>query len=480
MARHNTPNILVFFCDQLRIDLLGCYGGTLVRTPNLDALARDAMVFDRAYTPTAICSPARASLLTGLYPHHHHLFNNSTPGYSYCEHLRPDLTTLQDWVDAATPYETAYFGKWHIGPAQDLFDSRFHRTQRPYEGGPAFLHNSHWHPNASLGPWVTRVADSNAGTVDVPMEGFPDVVAARYTRNFLQTRDAGRPFLAFCAFPGPHSPWIVPHEFGVRYDPAEIPPWPNRDDPFDGKPINQRKLRALEAYSGGAMQTHLPEMLAHCFSYLELIDQQVGEVVADLRALDLYDDTAIVFTADHGDMAGSHGLSSKGAYMYDEIYRIPLLVKPAGAPAPRRTAAPVQLMDITATLAHLMAGEAVPALGAQPLDGQSLAPLLAGGTDWPRQVHYAEYHGDWYGHYSSRMVTDGTCKLVWNLSDLCELYDLANDPHELHNRFDDPAAREARDHYFALLIEEGRRTGDAHIALLRPEVEDLVHGLTQS
>ena len=77
------PSILVLFCDQLRRDLLGCYGGDLVRTPHLDALAAESLVFDRAYTPTAICSPARASLITGLYPHGHHMFNNSTPRYSY-------------------------------------------------------------------------------------------------------------------------------------------------------------------------------------------------------------------------------------------------------------------------------------------------------------------------------------------------------------------------------------------------------------
>jgi arylsulfatase A-like enzyme len=88
------PNVLVILCDQLRRDLLGAYGGTLVRTPHLDALAADAMVFDRANTPAGICSPARASLMTGLYPHAHRMFNNSTPRYSYCQHLRPDATTL--------------------------------------------------------------------------------------------------------------------------------------------------------------------------------------------------------------------------------------------------------------------------------------------------------------------------------------------------------------------------------------------------
>lgn len=473
-------NVLVIFCDQLRPALLGCYGGTLVRTPNIDALARDAAVFDHAYTPTALCSPARASLMTGLYPHGHHMFNNSTPRYSYCEHLRPDIAMIQDWIDDGGRYESAYFGKWHIGPAADLFDSRFHHTQpRPYEGGPPFLGGSHWHPNTSLGPLVKDYAGGAAGTLDVPMEGFPDVVATRYTQDFLRQRDSDRPFCAFTAFPGPHSPWMVPDEFGVRFDPADIPMPSNREDRFEGKPLNQKKLRLLADHRDGIGRLaggddELRQRLACCYSYLELIDQMVGELVASLKEMELYESTAIIFTADHGDMAGAHGLVSKGSYMYDEIYRIPLLVKLAGQSESRRFAEPTHLMDVTATCLHLMAGEEQQEMGGNELHGASLVPLVEGTREWPRAMHYAEYHGDWYGHYSARMVTDGRWKLVWNLSDLGEFYDLTNDPAELHNRFYDPACRAERDHYFAALRAEAKRLGDGHLHYLQPEVEDLL------
>lgn len=477
MAGSSRPNILVFLCDQLRLDLLGCYGGTLVRTPNIDALAGDSTVFDQAYTPTAICSPARASLLTGLYPHSHHMFNCSTPKYSYCEHLRPDLTMIQDWLDDETDYESAWFGKWHVGPAEDLFASRFHHTQKPYEGGPFFLRNSHWHPNTRLGPLVKSVAGGEAGTLDVPMEGFPDVVAARYSQDFLQARDAARPFALFCSFPGPHSPWMVPEEFGIRYDPAQIPMWPNRYDSFEGKPINQKKLRLLDNLptiqdQGEDRDRTLQELLACCFSYLELVDQMVGEVVATLKDLGLYDSTVIVFTADHGDMAGSHGFLSKGSYMYDETYHIPLLLKPAGKPEPKRIQAPVNLMDVTATCLHIMSGLEQKTMGTHALHGQSLLPLIDGSITWPRQVNFSEYHGDWYGHYSARMVTDGRWKLVWNLSDLCELYDLVNDPAELTNLFYDTSYRDIRDRYFAFMVEEAKRLDDGQLRLLSPDVEE--------
>ena len=477
-------NVLVIFCDQLRRDLLGCYGGTCVRTPHLDALAQDGVVFDRAYTPVALCSPARASLLTGVYPHRHHMFNNSTPGYSYCEHLREDMTMLQDWVAEHSAHQTAYFGKWHIGPAQDLYASRFEVTHKSYGVGEPLVNCSHWHPGTRLAPLVRNVAGGIGGTLDLPMDDFPDVIAARYTQRFLRERDSSRPFLAFCAFPGPHRPWTVPDEFGIRYNAGDIPLWPNRHDRFEGKPLNQRKLRLQQTYSSGLDHAFedddtLRELLACCFSYIELIDTMVGEVVATLKEQGLYESTTIVFTADHGDMAGSHGFSSKGSYMYDETYRIPLLLKPGGGTIARRVECPVHLMDVTATCLEVLSGEPHTEMGSQELQGQSLLPLAAGTADWPRTCHYAEYHGDWYGHYSARMVTDGKWKLVWNLSDLGELYDLQNDPAELHNRFYDADVRDVRDEYFKMLLEEAERLGDGHVRHFLPEAEQALADCAQ-
>jgi arylsulfatase A-like enzyme len=473
------PNVLVFFCDQLRIDLLGAYGGEIVRTPNLDALAEESIVFEQARTPCALCSPARASLMTGLYPHAHHMFNNSTPRYSYCQHLRPDLQTLAEWADEETGHETAYAGKWHIGPAEDLFASSFHHTHpRPYEGGPPYLSSSHWHPSTALAEVGESLARGRAGTLKMPMGRFPDVFAADLTRDFVRSREVrGAPFVSFCAFPGPHSPWFVPDEFGIRYDPAEIPMWPNRDDDFAGKPVYQKKLRLHQISPEG--HSHLPdgddqlrELLAGLFSYMELIDQQVGRVLDALRDADLYDDTMVVFTADHGDMAGSHGFLSKGGYMYEETSRIPMIMKPAAETRPRRIAEPVHLMDLTATMMHAMSGREVERMATHELHGRSLLPLIDGTADRPREVHYAQYHGDWYGHYSARMVTDGRWKLVFNLTDYCELYDLEDDPGELHNRFYDPEVRDIRDRYMELLFAEAERLEDGQLRLYEGPLED--------
>ena len=223
------------------------------------------------------------------------------------------------------------------------------------------MKSGHWHPGSNFLPTCKSVAGGKAGTVDAPMEEFPDVVAARYTMDFLRKREDDRPFITFCAFPGPHLPWRVPDSFGIRYKPKDIPLWPNRHDRFEGKPLFQRKLRLMEETVSNSHCTtnsddELRELLACNFSYLELIDQQVGEVINTLKELGQYEETTIIFTADHGDMAGAHGFISKGAYMYDEVYRIPLLMKTAGETTPRRVASPVHLMDVTATCLHVMAG----------------------------------------------------------------------------------------------------------------------------
>jgi len=404
------------------------------------------------------------------------MFNNSSPGYSYCEHLRPDIAILPDWAAAETAYETAYFGKWHIGPAEDLFKSRFNHTHpRPDQDDLPFLNSSHWHPSTGLAPLVKSFANGRAGTLALPMERFPDVAAADYTRYFLRNaRSGGRPFCAFCAFPGPHSPWMVPDSFGIRYDPARIKPWANRKDGYAGKPYNQIKLSLLDKLgsSQSDRDSELRDLLACLFSYMELIDEQVGAVIGELKRTGLYDNTMIIFTADHGDMAGAHGFLSKGSYMYDETYRIPLIVRMPGTAKMRRIGAPVHLMDVTATLMHVMRGEETNAMATHALQGLSLMPLLTDRNSWPRSIHYAEYHGDWYGHYSARMVTDGKWKLVWNLSDFSELYDLENDPLELANLFYSPACKSTRERYFKILAQEATRLEDRHLALLDPSIEE--------
>jgi arylsulfatase A-like enzyme len=133
-------------------------------------------------------------------------------------------------------------------------------------------------------------------------------------------------------------------------------------------------------------------------------------------------------------------------------------------------AEPVHLMDVTATALHLMSGDPRQRMREQSLHGASLQPFADGTARWERNVHYAEYHGDWYGHHSLRMVTDGRWKLVWSLSDLCELYDLDADPLEMTNRYYDPSYSEVRRRYMDTLLAEADRLGDNQLASYAPVI----------
>jgi arylsulfatase A-like enzyme len=432
-------NILVFFVDELRSDMLSCYGNKVIRTPNLDELAKDSIIFDNCYTPTALCSPARASLFTGVYPHKHQiLVNTGLPKWSYCSRLKPEMTMLQDWVKEQNQYETAYFGKWHIGSDDELMASRF-----DHKGVYEHPKNATYHPGPWLGKLVEPAGNGIAGLLDVPMSSFPDVQVAEMAESYLENRKSDKPFLLYCAFPGPHPLWMLPEEFGIRYSPDDIPLWDNRYEiNSENKASYPRRLAGIDPLEPGEKTRKqrdelLRSVLACEYSYIELVDMMTGRVIDILKKTGQYENTTIIFTADHGSMSGAHEVAYKGAYMYNETYKIPLLCKLPGSSAAKRTDICVNLMDITATIMHLISGNTHSKLGNQMLDGASFLPAIHNKSDWNKEFHYAEYHGDDFGHYSSRMITNGEWKLIYNFSDKCEMYDLKNDPGELHNLFND-------------------------------------------
>ncbi len=470
-------NILVFFVDELRMDMLGCYGNNVVRTPNLDKLAKDSMVFENCYTPTALCSPARASFLTGVYPHKHHVVvNTGEPKWSYCQRLDEEIMMIQDWVKEESDYETAYFGKWHIGPDEELLKSGFD-YKKVYDH-PSYTN----HPGSWMGSFTKQMGNGTAGLVDVQLETFPDVQTATMTKSYLRGRKTDRPFLLYCAFPGPHPPWMLPNAFGIRYSPEHIPLWDNRREINSGeKPFYQQRLSGIsllstEGSSEEQADALLQELLACEYSYIELIDIMIGQIIYTLKETGQYEDTAIIFTADHGSMSGAHGFTYKGAYMYDEIYRIPLLFKPAGTTCRRqRTSACVNLMDVTASIMHIISGRRQNSPGDQELDGKSfLTDTLDDVTDG-RSFHYAEYYGNDYGNYSARMITDGEWKLVYNFSDKSELYNLESDPGELDNLFYDAGYSNIRQSLIRELLEQADKYDDGCFVLWHKEIAKYIN-----
>lgn len=464
-------NILFFLTDQQRADTLGCYGNAQIDTPAVDSLATEGTVFDRCFTPTAICTPARTSLLTGVRPFRHRLLANYERNVGYIETLSESVVPLMPFSlrlrDAG--YNVGLAGKWHVGrhlPAEFGFDG----THFPG------WHNPVHHPRYV--EWLARrglsLSDVHeplrgtfpngrpgnlmAGRLDLPADATFEAFIAEETigrlrRYATERRQRGRPFFLAVHFFGPHLPTLLPAAQLERYSPDLITLPASAAETFAGKPPVQRRYSEHWAYD-----TFSPAqrrwLIAAYWGYVTHIDTQIGRVLAELRELGLWDETAVVFTADHGGFAGAHRLFDKGPAMYDDIYRIPAVLRVPGL-AGHREGRLASLLDFTATILDL-AG-----IGADPeADGTSLLPLARDDREltW-RDAITAEFHGHHFP-YPQRMLRTATMKLVVNPESVNELYDLERDPAELTNVYEEPAYTAVRDGLLHRLYEDLRARGD--------------------
>ncbi|WP_197363930.1 sulfatase-like hydrolase/transferase, partial [Streptomyces clavuligerus] len=482
-------NILFLMTDQHRTDTLGAYGAPGGHTPHLDALAASGTRFDRFYTPTSICTPARASLLTGYAPFRHRLLANYERNVGYREDLADDqFTFTAPLADAG--YRLGLIGKWHTGVRRVPADFGFEGPYLPGWHNPvthpdylAYLDAHDLPPYAVTDPVRTRLPGGGPGPLLAarlrqPVEAtFEHYLATRaiellhrwaeepgtdgeHRTNGEPGTDEGhradgepgangehrgdtspRPFFLAVHFFGPHLPYLLPDAYYDLVDPATVELPASLAETFEGKPPVQRNYSALWGHDS-LTETEYRGLIAAYHGYVALIDLQIGRIRRAVDELGLTDSTAVVFTADHGEFTGSHRMHDKGPAMYEDVYRIPGLLQVPGAPAGVARREFATLTDVTATLLDLAGCDPAPAV-----DGRSLLPLTGGGPapeDWPREV-VGEFHGHHFP-YPQRMLRDERYKIVINPESVCELYDLDRDPHELRNAWDDPALRDVRDH----------------------------------
>lgn len=461
-------NMLFLMTDQHRIDTLGCYGNPRAHTPNLDALAADGTRFGNFFTPTAICTPARASLLTGYAPFRHKLLANYERNVGYLEDLSPGQFTFAERL-AERGYNLGLLGKWHGGVQRSAADYGF---QGPDLQGwhnpvdhPDYLSylDEHGLPPYSIRDEVRGTAPNGnpgnllAARLDQPVEATFEHYLATRTIEMLQRfaeQDSreGKPFFLATHFFGPHLPYLLPDSYYDMFDPDEIELPASVQETFEGKPPVQRNYSDHWAFDTMPAEVSR-KLIAVYWGYVTLIDEQIGRIRRALDELGLAEETSIFFTADHGEFTGSHRLHDKGPAMYDDIYRIPGLLRVPGEPAGQVRDEFAGLTDLTATILDLAGEDPAPAV-----DGRSLLPLVRGEDVAWRQELVAEYHGHHFP-YPQRMLRDERYKLVVNPESRNELYDLRTDPDELHNRYEQPELRPVRDallhRLYVLLRERG-------------------------
>lgn len=436
------PNVLLLLTDQERYDL-SSPNGMRVETSALDRLQAEGMRFDRAYSPISICTSARASLLTGLYPHNHGMLNNSHENDAVATDLSPDLPTFGELLTDAG-YENSYVGKWHVGQTATPEDFGFQ-----YFGGADKSHDTidgefrEYQRSLGINPDSIELEDEVrayendtvvvAAKTPIPKEATRTrFIADRTIERLSECSTLEQPFFHRSDFLGPHHPYVVPEPYSSMYDPEDIDPWVNYADSLEGKPQAHReylRYRGVEQFDWETWS----EVISKYFGFVAFIDDEIERILDALDNRGLAEDTVVVHTADHGDMTGSHQQFNKGPMMYEETYHIPLIVRWPNVVSPgTRSGAFVRLLDLMPTFLDIGDAE-IPS----EIDGRSLLPLLQGKRpqSWPNST-FAEYHGDEFGLYSQRMVRTERYKFVYNGPDRNELYDFRRDPHELQNLID--------------------------------------------
>lgn len=417
------PNILLVVTDQQRRDTVGAYGSTLCRTPHTDRVAREGMRFDNAFTPTGLCSPVRCSLLTGVYPHEHRVLTNVGLHPVRME-LRPGEDLLANALRAAG-YRMGVIGKWHVSKTDP---PAFGYERYVSLGDFATWREAEGHPlPEAFSDYTVQRAERDPAPAGMSRPFF----LARHACETIDALDGDAPFLVRLDFHGPHFPNVVPEPYFSMYPPGEIPPWPNADDPLDGKPAVQR-IKRKHWRTEGLPWSEWARLISAYFGEITLIDDAIGRVLDHLDRKGIADETLVIVTSDHGDTIGAHGICNKDYTMYEEIYRIPLVVRWPGVTAPGSVSDAVvhHFLDLFATFLDI-AGEPLP----DPCHGRSLRGLLAGDpppADWPKSA-YCEFHGSHMGLYSMRLLTTPTHAYTYHTNDIDELYDRRADPWQLTN-----------------------------------------------
>ncbi|MCE5250972.1 sulfatase-like hydrolase/transferase [bacterium] len=431
-------NILVLFVDQQRQDCLGCYGNQVVKTPNIDRLARTGIRFNNAYTPSPVCTPARTSFQTGLWAHNHKLVFNTSRSPFQTGFNDPEPTTrFFSESLRAKGWNCAHIGKWHIGTLMNKPAARGYEDLPYYPdyGYPAnHPHYVEYLKKQGVGGFnlLEEKLDPTgyrhyAGLQEGPQSAsIPAYLASQTIDAINRHAGTGKPFFIGCNFWGPHAPYNITRKHWEMYNGAKIKAWPNFDCDLSDKP---GVITRYGEYwkTGWFTRDNIPGLIGLYYGYISLIDEEIGRILKALEDKGELDRTLIIYSADHGSSVGSYRFWDKGFGMYDVITRIPMIVSHP-AIKPSSSDAFVTLLDFAPTFLEA-AGCEIP----NGLDGTSILPIIKGEKQAVRDDYIITEH---FGHqvpFYQRMVRTPTFKYIYNPMDLDECYDLGADPNETKN-----------------------------------------------
>lgn len=455
------PNILLIMTDQQRFDSLGCTGCASAHTPNLDALAAEGALFERCYTTNPICTPARASLMTGKYVPGHGV-------YRLYDDLPRDEVLFTEHLQREG-YETALFGKLHVcgknteGKARhphDGFDTYEWCLEGSMQMDSPFNGYRKWLEKKNP-EFCRRLEREKRRVLHIPRELHMTRWAAERTIDFIDSRSGDLPFFCKMSVFDPHDPYKdYPEECGKLIDEDRIAEPVGAEGDETSVPEAVRRERE-HSYLGAFRKFSRDEIRDIRLGYhasLALIDAEVGRVLEILERKGLAQNTLVIFASDHGDMLGDHGLMVKGAFFYDPCVRVPLLMRwPARLAGRKRVESLVQLHDLSATILAA-AGFAEDDIRRYAPDAESLLHLADGSRKTVRNHAVCCYRNTgicdagayWDPPIHATMFRDDRYKMnVYHDPDGAgvaggQLFDMDRDPLELNDLWDEPEHAQVR------------------------------------
>ena len=475
------PNVVLIISDQQRSDTIPGAGQNPIRTPHLEWLLESSICFDRAYCTTPMCSPARSSILTGLYPHATGMVANYQERPISNEiRLFPGVKVLADYLQPLD-YICAYTGKWHLGTGGD----RRGFTDLVTRAGIHDYDVGHPEQNDMLrfagkigvglgGKLKGNDVDKSdydqrtkVGSSLLPMAFHRSMRDAVQAATFIRDQTTEeRPFALVYSCYEPHPPFACPRPFDSMYDPDDMVLPATRRSRTGADVLHDRndwQLQSADEFS----DTDLQGMWAGYCGAVSYVDHLVGTILEALIDTDQLDDTLLIFTSDHGEMLGSHGLLFKGSVLFEELVNIPLIVRPPGGLADdRRTQELVSHVDLVPTIVGWCAGSAP-----GEIQGKDIRDLCEGGDSPVRDGLALEFHSSNWGETPNPLRGWRTAdwKYIATIDGGDELYDLTADPLETHNLIDDSAADIDRRRLGAELEEWLASVPDSWPVVPRPE-----------
>lgn len=432
--------------DQHRYDSLGFTSNGTVQTPNLDKIASEGMWFTNAFTNIPICGPSRQSLLNGRRAETFGALWNFNQGLP-TQVLQPtDYTWPRALNDSG--YYTHYFGKWGIHPTYQPTDYGYDNYigLETYQALQRERYPDLTYQNGYFGE-IDPIALEHSRT---------HWLATQVNEYLDKQKHNDKPWLMAVNFPEPHLPCRPTKEFAAMYDVEQIAPWSNFYDDFKNKPYIQRQQLVNWDIEHFDWEDWAP-IVARYFAVISQMDDAVGSILAKLSQLGMDENTIVIYTADHGDMCGSHRMMDKHYILYDDIVHVPLVIRwPGKVKAGIKSEQFVyNMLDLPPTLLELCGIEAP-----DFFHGKSMVPILfSKQRNNSREWVVASSNGQQFGLYTQRMIQTRGFKYIWNTTDVDEFYDLRQDPDELVNQIGNKNYQTVidylRKHLYQTLLNDG-------------------------